>query len=342
MTGFIISGILFLVCIILIIKIIQKQKIDTQEKIKIELEIEDLKKLNSSLEKTNTALYEEQEYLQNSISQFTLKKNDLDKEVEKTQVKRDEIEKSIEVIRQQAKNTADKYLKDELKLAEEKIEIEKNKIKESLQKNKEEYNEEYLSILKESSKELEDKITEIIAANNKLEELQKTISTAIELEQRKQADEMAEQKYKISLSSEDLIEIKKLREVAPFLRNPRPVYKIIWEGYYRNPTNDLINRVIGLNDTTGIYRLTNTINNMEYIGQATNISDRWKQHIKCGLGIDTPNSLLYKGMLKNGVENFKFEIVEECPREKLNEREKHWIKFYKTEEYGYNMTKGNK
>ena len=153
---------------------------------------------------------------------------------------------------------------------------------------------------------------------------------------------MAELKYKITLSDEDLIEINRLREVAPFLRNSRPVYKIIWEGYYRNPTNDLINRVISLNNATGIYRLTNTINNMSYIGQAANISDRWKQHIKCGLGIDTPNSLLYKGMLTSGVENFKFEIIETCSRDKLNEREKYWINFYKTEEYGYNMTKGNK
>ena len=151
---------------------------------------------------------------------------------------------------------------------------------------------------------------------------------------------MAELKYKIILAKEDLIEINRLREVAPFLRNPRPVYKIIWEGYYRAPTNDLIHRVIGTSPVIGIYRLTNTVNKMSYIGQSANISDRWKQHIKCGLGIDTPNNLLYQGMKQDGVENFKFELIEKCSRLDLNKKEKYWINFYKTDEYGYNMTKG--
>ena len=29
-------------------------------------------------------------------------------------------------------------------------------------------------------------------------------------------------------------------------------------------------------------------------------------------------------MLENGVENFSFELIEDCPREKLNEREDYW------------------
>ena len=89
---------------------------------------------------------------------------------------------------------------------------------------------------------------------------------AIEAEKRRQAEALEEQKYKIIISDEDLLEINKLREVAPYLRNPRPVYKIIWEGYYRTPTNDLISRVIGTSIKTGIYKLTNTKNNMSYIG----------------------------------------------------------------------------
>jgi hypothetical protein len=46
-------------------------------------------------------------------------------------------------------------------------------------------------------------------------------------------------------------------------------------------------------------------------------------------------------MLKDGVENFSFEIIEKCNRENLNEKEKYWISFYKSQEHGYNMTKGN-
>ena len=42
-------------------------------------------------------------------------------------------------------------------------------------------------------------------------------------------------------------------------------------------------------------------------------------------------------MLELGVENFSFEIIEECPNEKLNEREQFWQNFYKAKEFGYSI-----
>lgn len=39
---------------------------------------------------------------------------------------------------------------------------------------------------------------------------------------------------------------------------------------------------------------------------------------------------------------FTFELLEECPKEKLNEREKFWIDFYQSDKLGMNSTKGNK
>lgn len=64
---------------------------------------------------------------------------------------------------------------------------------------------------------------------------------------------------------------------------------------------------------------------MCYVGQAANIADRWKTHIKRGLGAEPlVNNKLYPAMIKYGVENFTFEIIEECERNKLNEREDYW------------------
>ena len=40
---------------------------------------------------------------------------------------------------------------------------------------------------------------------------------------------------------------------------------------------------------------------------------------------------------KEGLENFTFEIIEECSREKLNEREDYWQEFYHAKEYGYSI-----
>ena len=102
----------------------------------------------------------------------------------------------------------------------------------------------------------------------------------------------------------------------------------------------MINRVVGAGTHTGVYKLTNLKNQKVYIGQAADISERFKQHIKCGLGIDTPSNMLYTAMMKDGVENFTFEVLEECVRGELNDREKYYIDFYRAQEYGYNMNKG--
>lgn len=77
---------------------------------------------------------------------------------------------------------------------------------------------------------------------------------------------------------------------------------------------------------------------MCYVGQAVDIGDRWKQHIKRALNAEprTQNKL-YPAMYKEGIHNFTFEIIEECPREKLNEREDYWQDFYQAKEYGYSI-----
>ena len=133
-----------------------------------------------------------------------------------------------------------------------------------------------------------------------------------------------------------------MRSIIPYLRNEEPLNKIIWKTYYEKPTSDLIGRLIGTENKIGIYKITNLNNQMCYIGQSVNIADRFKTHIKAGLGIDGSNNKLYTAMKSDKVENFSFEILEECDRTQLNEKEKFWIKYYQSETFGYNMTRGNK
>ena len=76
-------------------------------------------------------------------------------------------------------------------------------------------------------------------------------------------------------------------------------------------------------ETIGIYKITNQKTDIVYIGQAVDMSTRWKNHAKAGLGIDTPaNNKLYKAMIEDGLENFSFELLEQCNRNELNEKEK--------------------
>jgi len=92
----------------------------------------------------------------------------------------------------------------------------------------------------------------------------------------------------------------------------------------------MITRVVGTGPHIGIYRITNLLDGKCYIGQSVDIAERFRQHIKCGLGIDTPNNILYKAMLQDGVENFAFEVLEECERSALNTQEVYWIDYYKS------------
>lgn len=93
----------------------------------------------------------------------------------------------------------------------------------------------------------------------------------------------------------------------------------------------------------GIYKITNSINGKIYIGQSTNIEKRWDSEKKRAFqpSARSYDTLLSRAFRKYGVDNFIFEIIEECPQQELNDKEKYYI--YKLNSLfpnGYNMTTG--
>ena len=103
----------------------------------------------------------------------------------------------------------------------------------------------------------------------------------------------------------------------------------------------LFKRVLGENATRGgIYKITNINNEKVYIGRTTKFIERLRTHSKRGCGIETIKGLFYEAMIKEGLENFTFEVVEVCDKELQPAREKYWIKFYRSDEWGYNQNKG--
>lgn len=87
----------------------------------------------------------------------------------------------------------------------------------------------------------------------------------------------------------------------------------------------------------GIYKITNKINGKSYIGQSINIVQRWKQHRTNAM---VRTEALYLAFQKYGIENFSFEVLEECSEEELDQREQYYISFFNSYENGYNMTQG--
>lgn len=95
---------------------------------------------------------------------------------------------------------------------------------------------------------------------------------------------------------------------------------------------------------TGIYKIENKINGKVYIGQARDILLRWQEHRENYL-CKRYSYCLYMAFEKYGIENFEFSVVELCPEEELNNKEKYWIEHFHS--YlgdkncnGYNMTTG--
>ena len=187
-----------------------------------------------------------------------------------------------------------------------------------------------------------DNSVKLIAAQelqDQIEQLRSSVASAVEIAKHKMEEENKVEFYRLQLPEASVNDIWALRSVESLLSNAETINKVIWKSYYERPYTDLIGR-LGLSNSAvcGIYKITNIENEMTYIGQAVNIAERWKQHIKRGIGAETPiNNKLYPAMKQFGPENFTFEIVEVCPRSKLNEREDYWQEFYKAKEFGYSM-----
>jgi group I intron endonuclease len=93
----------------------------------------------------------------------------------------------------------------------------------------------------------------------------------------------------------------------------------------------------------GIYKITNKINGKSYIGQSVNIQRRFNAHKSAAFNLNNRlyNSPLYRAIRKYGVENFNFEILEECKKEELNDKEIFYINKYETHsKNGYNQDDG--
>ena len=181
-----------------------------------------------------------------------------------------------------------------------------------------------------------------VQAQNELAQIRNTIQAATAAHLRQQEDQTKWAFYRIQLSDQQATDISYLQEWKIKLYNPSIVSKIIWSSYVMKPTTDMCNRVLGTTKPVcGIYKITDKTTGKSYIGQSVNIADRWKSHVKCGLGIDAPSTnKLYNCMQETGVWNFTFEVLQECSRDKLNEKERFWIDMYQSNKVGLNSTKG--
>lgn len=90
-----------------------------------------------------------------------------------------------------------------------------------------------------------------------------------------------------------------------------------------------------------IYKIINDINSKVYIGQTIQaLNKRFNGHCCYSKTDRSVNMYIKRAIHKYGKEHFSIELIENCPIERLNEREQFWIAEYDSYNKGYNLTKG--
>ena len=273
---------------------------------------------------------------------FTKQTKELEIQVRGLEERRENI---IQTLETEAKQSGEIFKTQQIQIAEEQIEKAKKELLLEYEKAKEDAKQTYLETLSDmvtnvmseygiKSKELEEVLI-------KLEEAHAKADAAVKVNKRAEMEKQQKDFYRIQLSPEDLEEIKRLREVEQYLRQKEPLNKVIYKCYYEKPLTSMIGRVLGNRKIMGIYKITNLDNGMCYIGQSVDVADRWRQHVKRGVGAEpVTQNKLYPAMKSIGVENFMFELIEECKGNELTPREKYWTDFYQAQTYGYTVKKG--
>ena len=274
------------------------------------------------------ANYEKQEYA------FQQKKEDLNSQRIELENKYNDLKQYYE---QQSIKTQQEYQEENNKEISKKALMFSEKLK-ALEEGYKEQSSKIDQRYEEYFKEVEEKRNKLTKEIEDYENQQQTI-----IEQFKQAEELREQQdyYHIKLNGIEKQDVARLKGLALEFSKPEILYKLLYDVYYKTRLEEMFKRVLGDNATKGgIYKITNIKNQKAYVGRTTKLIDRWRTHSKRGCNIDRISGQLYDAMFEEGLENFTFQIVEVCGKEEQSEKEKYWIKFFKTDEYGYNSNKG--
>lgn len=187
----------------------------------------------------------------------------------------------------------------------------------------------------------EEKIIELNNIQEQIEDYRKK-QDAINEEIRRRR-EVAEQQdfYRVVLTDAAKEDIQILKSIKQNLHFKENFDKLIYDMYVAKPTQEMTKRILKGKDPSGIYKITRLSTGEVYVGKSQTIATRWKSHIKTAMGVEAAaRSMLHTTMEKDGIDNFTFELLEEVPKDQLSAREKYWIDFYQTKNYGLNERLG--
>ena len=272
--------------------------------------------------------------LETVSEQITYSNNQLRQVNDTLQTQRERAKNYEAGLRELAEESAKTYEKDLMKIADTRAAEAKAKMQQEAKKQ----HEELMAQFSEKAAEMNEQLSALTESINEYSAKQAAINEAI---MRQRAIEEQQDFYRVCLGPEAANDVEILKEARRNLKKPEIIDKIIYDNYIAKPVLEMIKRVLQNTTCSGIYKITCQKTKEIYIGKSTDIKNRWQQHCKTAFNCGTiASSLLHKKMQQYGIENFTFELLEVVPKDKLSEREKFYIDFYKTKETGLNERNG--
>lgn len=86
----------------------------------------------------------------------------------------------------------------------------------------------------------------------------------------------------------------------------------------------------------GVYKITNKVNGKSYIGASANAANRMGQHMRIKVAERYKHLEFYEDILNYGHQGFSFELLEECTKEEMLEKEQY---HYDHNNHEYNLVR---
>ena len=202
-------------------------------------------------------------------------------------------------------------------------------------------NKNYEELVFSLTEQKKQKEAELAVLLNEIDDFQKKQQVINEEIIRRRQVEEQQDFYRIVLDETAISDMQILLNVREKLTSHENLDKLIYDAYVAKPVLEMTKRVLNGRAPTGIYKITRLKTGEIYIGKSTDVKKRWGEHAKTAYGVGSiAHSILHTTIKRDGIENFTFELLEEVPKDKLTEREKYWITFYDSKNYGLNERNG--
>jgi len=147
--------------------------------------------------------------------------------------------------------------------------------------------------------------------------------------------------YRVQLPESSKHDLEILQSIRKELTKVDILDKLLYDNYIKKSVDEMVKRVLKGENPSGIYKITRLKTGEIYIGKSVNVKDRWVQHAKSAFHCGTiSHSVLHTTIEKDGIENFTWELLEEVPKDNLSNREKYWIDFFDSKNFGLNERQG--